>query len=84
MAALVVSALVHGPQAAMLRLAGGMALRIGVPLVGGVFLSQFPRLAGGGVFGMVVVFYLVTLAVETPLSLRFIEQKPADALAPPR
>ena len=83
-AALILSALTHGPQAAMLRLAGGMALRMGVPLVAGVLLSQFPRLSGSGVFGMVVVFYLVALAVETPLSLRFIQDQPAGALAAPR
>lgn len=77
LAALVLSALVQGPQAAMLRLALGMAFRMGVPLMGGVLLSQSPRLASGGVFGMMVVFYLITLAVETPLSLRFIDRDSA-------
>lgn len=79
LAALVLSAMVQGPQAAMLRLALGMAFRMGVPLVAGVLLTQSPRLAASGVLGMIVVFYLITLAVEMPLSLRFVDRQPAVA-----
>ena len=84
LAALIIGALVQGPQAAMLRLASGMGLRMGAALGGGFLLTQIPRLENSGVLMMVAVFYLVTLAVETPLSLRFIERKPAGALAAPR
>ena len=44
--------------------------RFGLPLAGGLYLTrQGGSLAESGVFGMIVVFYLITLAVETPLSL---------------
>jgi hypothetical protein len=79
--ALISSGLVRGgPQGAMVRLVCGMALRMGVPLLGGLWLSRLSELAGTGVFGMVVVFYLAALAVETPLSLRFItpSRRPND------
>jgi hypothetical protein len=67
-----------------LRLAGhiipgvfaGMLLRLALPLATGIFLSEWGgALADAGVFGFIVVFYLVTLAVETALSVRLIQQQ---------
>jgi hypothetical protein len=47
-----------------------MPLRMGLPLLVGVALdSRGGPLADAGVFGWIVVFYLVVLAVETPLAV---------------
>jgi hypothetical protein len=52
---------------------GAMGIRMGAPLAA---LLVLPKLGGpliaAGVIGMTLVFYLVTLVVETWLSLRFI------------
>ncbi|MCE9544053.1 MAG: hypothetical protein K8T25_00790 [Planctomycetia bacterium] len=79
MGALIASALIRGPQAAMLRLGSGMALRMGLPLAVGMWLDSLAQLSGTNVFGMLLVFYLVALAVETPLSLRFVAPAPRPA-----
>ncbi len=68
--ALVSTALLRGPQAALYAVLFGMVFRLGLPLAAGIFLSnRGGPLAEAGVFGFIVVFYLLTLAVETPLSL---------------
>ena len=52
----------------------GMFFRLGLPLVAGMCLQKAGGpLADAGVFGLIVVFYLVTLVAETVLSLRFIK-----------
>ena len=56
------------------RAAFGMLLatmpRLGIPLVAGVALDRMGgTLAQAGVFGWIVAFYLMTLVVETVLSL---------------
>ncbi|MCE9554856.1 MAG: hypothetical protein K8T91_15990 [Planctomycetes bacterium] len=76
MAALILSSKVHGPNAAMLRLASGMAFRMGVPLAACLVMMQWPRLTDHGGLMMMAFFYLVALAVETPLSLKYIDRKP--------
>lgn len=49
----------------------GMACRTGIPLVAGVMLhSSGGALAAAGVFGMILGYYLVTLAAETLLAIR--------------
>jgi hypothetical protein len=74
-AALVLTAQSSGkPHTAVNGLLLAMLLRMGVPLGVGISLqSAQGRLADGGVFGLIVVFYLVTLVVETILSLRFVQ-----------
>lgn len=68
--ALLVGAFFRGPQRALHAALAGMLFRTGVPLVGGLWLHrQEGALAEAGVFGLVVVFYLWTLVVETCLSL---------------
>ena len=63
-----------GPQAAVSRMMLSMLVRMGVPLAVGTILEfQFGPLADAGVFGLIVVFYLMTLLVETMLSLRFVQ-----------
>lgn len=68
--ALLVTWLLDAPETAVSSLLLSMSFRMGLPLVGGLLLHQAGGpLASSGVFGMVLIFYLVTLAVETPLSL---------------
>ena len=68
--ALVATAIFRGPQMALYSMLFGMLFRMGLPLGAGLVLSQSaPRLAAAGVFGLIVVFYLVTLVVERLLSL---------------
>jgi|SRR5215471_3732580 len=53
----------------------GALFRLGLPLgIGLVFQQSGGRLAEAGVFGFIVVFYLVTLVAETLLSLRLIKR----------
>lgn len=52
----------------------GMFFRLGLPLAAGLALQKAGGvLAEGGVFGQIVVFYLITLTAETLLSLRLIK-----------
>lgn len=69
--ALVATAVFRGPNAALWSLAFGLAFRMGLPLGCGLYLSRSqPVLAEAGVFGLIVTYYLLTLVVETLLSLR--------------
>ena len=53
----------------------GMFFRFGLPIGAGMLLqSAGGALAESGVFGLIVVFYLVTLVTETILSLGFIKR----------
>lgn len=48
----------------------GMALRMGPPMLFGLVLTrQGGELAAAGVLGMIVVYYLIGLVIETLLSL---------------
>jgi len=59
----------------------GMFFRLGLPLGGGMLLQKTGGpLAEAGVFGLIVVFYLITLVAETLLSLRFIKHSKSAAL----
>jgi hypothetical protein len=50
-----------------------MMFRMGLPLVAGLALDGAGGpLASAGVFAMVLVFYMLALAVETPLSLQLL------------
>ena len=72
-AALVVSYMFRGPSAAVPGVFIGMFLRTGVPLfVGFVVTNLSSRLASAGVMGQFLVFYLLTLSVETLLSVRLL------------
>jgi len=50
-----------------------MILRTGVPFIAAVMLTaSSPTLREGGFFGATVVFYLLTLSLETLFSVRLI------------
>ena len=50
-----------------------MLIRTGIPLAAGLVLSSnFEILRNAGVFGMILVYYLITLSVETTLAVRLI------------
>ncbi|MFI4877119.1 MAG: hypothetical protein ACIALR_17325 [Blastopirellula sp. JB062] len=52
----------------------GIGLRTGLPLVIGAFLKQAEGpLAEAGVFGMIMIYYLITLLVETILAARLLQ-----------
>jgi hypothetical protein len=53
----------------------GTFFRLGLPLVAGIVFQRFGGpLTEAGVFGLIVVFYLITLVAETFLALRFIKR----------
>jgi len=69
--ALVSAGLLRGPNAALYSMLFGMFFRLGLPLFAGVLLTrQGGPLSRAGLFGWLVVFYLLTLVAETVLSLR--------------
>jgi hypothetical protein len=60
----------------------GMFSRLGLPLIVGIiFQEQGGWLADAGVFGLIVVFYLITLVAETSLSLRFVNHSKSSTQA---
>jgi hypothetical protein len=75
-AALIATWRFRGPATALHAMLFGMVFQFGLPFVAGMVLSQAGgSLAGVGVFGMIVVFYLYTLVVKTLLVLPLV--KPA-------
>lgn len=74
--ALILSSVFAGaPNGAVVGLLFGMLFRMGVPLVAGTILAgRGGPLAEAGVFGWIVVFYLITLLTETLLSLQLMKQ----------
>ena len=53
----------------------GTFFRLGLPIATGILLQKLvPWLAEAGIFGLIVVFYLVSLPTETLLSLKFIKK----------
>jgi hypothetical protein len=78
--ALVLLGCLRGPQAAIQAVLLGMLFRMGLPLVAGVVLSQrSAALQEAGFFGLVLAFYFVTLAAETPLAVSLIHNNPAGS-----
>lgn len=71
--ALCVSAISQKLNQGVQGVLGAMLVRMGVPLLA---LFVLPKIGGplvaGGVTGMVMAYYLITLAAETWLSLRFV------------
>jgi hypothetical protein len=54
-------------------LLGGMLFRLGVPLVLGLVLQHnHEPLAQAGIFGTILLYYLLSLVVETVLSIRML------------
>jgi hypothetical protein len=73
LAALVVVGLMRGGPQVLHGVLLSMFFRMGLPLVAGITLSQAGGpLAEAGVFGMIVVYYLIGLFVETLLSVRLV------------
>ena len=71
--ALVIARLLGGPQYGVHGILLGIMFRTGIPFLLGSALSHFNRpLAEAGLFGMVVVYYLLTLVIETLLVIRLI------------
>jgi hypothetical protein len=69
-ASLVVTGLLRSTSKAVAGVLIGIALRFGLPLaVGSVLQFAGGNLAASGIFGWIVVFYLLTLTVETTLSV---------------
>ncbi len=75
-AALMCVAFLQGPTAAVNSTLLGMLFRMGLPLGGAMVLNQNGGpLAEAGVLGMVLVYYLFTLVIETLLSLRLVKHR---------
>ena len=72
-AALVLTTSVRSPEGAVSGTLLGMLFRMGFPLAAGVMLDRSGgALAAAGVLGMILLYYLLTLVVETLLSLRLV------------
>ena len=68
-AALLVTTLLIGPQSGVQGTLLGTMFRTGVPLGAAVALSQGGPLTETGVVGMILIYYLLTLSVETLLAV---------------
>lgn len=76
MVALVVGGLFRHSKHAVSGVLAGMLFRMGVPLMAGAALDwQGGPLAEAGVFGMILVYYFVTLAAETLLAVRLVSPR---------
>ena len=63
----------RGPQAALNAALIGILFRMGLPLcVAVAFAQQGGELAQAGILGMILGYYLVTLVVDTLLSIRLV------------
>jgi hypothetical protein len=68
------------PREAIFGVLLGMGFRMGLPLAALIVLAKLaPALADAGFFGLVLGFYLVTLATETLMSLTLLSRKSAAA-----
>jgi len=75
-AALAASATLRGPKTAVHGALLGIAFRTGLPLMAGfVLMQRGGPLAEAGVFGMIVVYFLITLTVETLLAVRLLRPR---------
>lgn len=82
--ALAITAISQAMNQGVQGILGAMLVRMGVPLVAMFVLPEVGGpLVEAGVTGMVMAYYLITLAVETWLSLRFVSvTKNAGAKSP--
>jgi hypothetical protein len=72
-ASLLCTSVFRGPQVALFSMLFGMLFRMGLPLMVGMMVnSSIPQLAAVGVFGQIVVFYLISLVLERMLSLSLV------------
>lgn len=63
----------RGTHRAVYAVLGGMLIRLTLPILAAIFLpSRAPLLAEGALLGQIVVFYLLTLALETLLAARML------------
>jgi hypothetical protein len=70
LAALLVVAMTTATPSALAGVFGAMALRSGIPFVSAAVLATLvPSLKSSGLIGMFLVFFLVSLTVETVLSV---------------
>jgi len=77
--ALIAAGLFRSSRNAVNGVLVGMACRTGLPLVAGAMLhSHGGALAAAGVFGMILGYYLVTLAAETLLAIRLTDASKRD------
>jgi hypothetical protein len=76
--AMLCTAWLRGPQGALYAMLFGMFFRMGLPLGAGLLLSfGSAELKAAGFIGLVLGFYLVTLAAETLLVLPLVQDKQA-------
>lgn len=76
MLALICGALLQNTPQAVLGILSGTLLRTGLPLLAAAtFQSQKGPLAEAGVFGYIVIFFLITLVVETGLLVRLVVKR---------
>ncbi|HHK43009.1 MAG TPA: hypothetical protein ENJ50_11365 [Planctomycetaceae bacterium] len=79
--ALFLAAVTTGRNAVVISVLGGMALRLGIPLVFGILAKERSAvLAEGDILTMVLAYYLLALPTETWLSLKLVQrssQQPA-------
>ena len=82
--ALVVTGLSQGTSSSATGLLASMGIRTGLPLAVGLILSSSNEaLASAGVFGMILVYYFIMLAVETTLAVRLINaNRPSESKSP--
>ncbi len=78
LSALLVTSILRGPQMAAAGLLASMIFRLGMPMAGLAMFVVTPHPLGQvGIGGMLVIFHLLTLAVETPLSLMLVRPAPS-------
>ncbi len=71
--ALVLAGVMHGPQNGAQGVLLGMLFRMGIPMGAAIlFTSSGGPLAEASVFEMILFFYLVTLVIETPMSVHLV------------
>ena len=56
-------------------LMASMLIRTGVPLAAGIVLARTPWLSAVGILGVVMVYYLISLVLETILATRILKQR---------
>jgi hypothetical protein len=72
-ATLVATTLTRGPLRGLYSLAYGLVFGFALPFVAGFVLSRrVPYLAEAGVFGLMLAFYLITLAAGTLLTVKLL------------
>ncbi|QDS99692.1 hypothetical protein [Adhaeretor mobilis] len=81
---LVLTSLASDAHSRLNALLMGMLVRLGLPLASLVIVPQMSeRLAAAGFAGLVLVFYLVGLVVETPLLMGLVKKAQDTSEKPP-